>query len=108
MFVAPDDELDEIGQHLSRNKIFVAFMCPVCVCWQRRTRVSYLKALMPQRACTRVCCGWQGVCCRVSPVLMNDENVEVLLLVSRRFEFNLVLFEGLQAAVIREALTLSA
>ena len=30
MFVAPDDELDEIGQHLSRNKIFVAFMCPVC------------------------------------------------------------------------------
>jgi len=32
MFVAPDDEFDEIGQHLSRNKIFVAFMCPVCVC----------------------------------------------------------------------------
>ena len=32
MFVAPDDEFDEIGQHLSRNKIFVAFMCSVCVC----------------------------------------------------------------------------
>lgn len=64
MFVAPDDEFDEIRQHLSRNKIFVvAFMCPVCVCWQRRTRVSCFKALMPQRACTEACVLGLGSVC---------------------------------------------
>jgi hypothetical protein len=84
-------------------------MCPVCVCWQAHTNKLFQSSNATARLYSSVCAAaGQGVCCRVSPVLMNDENMEVLLLVRGRFEFNLVLFEGLQVAVIREALTMSA